>query len=108
MWHFDEHASFSFSYSIAGKERDLVHPTILISGPLGSYTGYSSSDAFRIRIRRMFSTAGTFDRGSRLITGDVGYRDRDIAPVRIGDVILPAIEPDDVIAVLDTGALGSR
>ena len=56
----------------------------------------------------MFSTAGTFDRSSRLITGNIGYRDRDIVPVRIGDAILPAIEPDDVIAVLDIGALGSR
>ena len=54
----------------------------------------------------MFSTAGTFDRSSRLITGDIGYRDRDIVPVQIGDAILPAIEPDDVIAVLDTGAYG--
>nr|QNO46800.1 hypothetical protein DEIDBPHB_00049 [Methanosarcinales archaeon ANME-2c ERB4] len=57
----------------------------------------------------MFGIAGAFDRSSRLITGDVGYRDRDIAPVRIGDAfdgqgILPAIEMGDVIAVLDTGA----
>ncbi|RZN42780.1 MAG: hypothetical protein EF813_01230 [Methanosarcinales archaeon] len=41
----DKHTSFGFSYSIAGKERDLVHPAILVPGPLGSDAGSVSSNS---------------------------------------------------------------
>ena len=41
----DKHTSFGFSYSIAGKERDLVHPAILVPGPLGSEAGGVSSNS---------------------------------------------------------------
>ena len=37
-----------FADSIVGKERDLVHPAILVSRPLGSETGGISLNSIRI------------------------------------------------------------